>query len=75
MEGSSAARQTSITVTVYAVGGGVRRRAGTAASHPRPHRRGDQAGAGSAEQIAERFAEILEPGLTDYIVLQSRSAT
>ena len=28
------------------------------------------AGAGTADQIAERFAGILEPGLTDYIVLQ-----
>jgi alkanesulfonate monooxygenase SsuD/methylene tetrahydromethanopterin reductase-like flavin-dependent oxidoreductase (luciferase family) len=28
------------------------------------------AGAGTAEQIAERFAGILEPGRTDYIVLQ-----
>jgi alkanesulfonate monooxygenase SsuD/methylene tetrahydromethanopterin reductase-like flavin-dependent oxidoreductase (luciferase family) len=28
------------------------------------------AGAGTAEQITERFAGILEPGLTDYIVLQ-----
>jgi alkanesulfonate monooxygenase SsuD/methylene tetrahydromethanopterin reductase-like flavin-dependent oxidoreductase (luciferase family) len=28
------------------------------------------AGAGTADQIAERFAAILEPGLTDYIVLQ-----
>jgi alkanesulfonate monooxygenase SsuD/methylene tetrahydromethanopterin reductase-like flavin-dependent oxidoreductase (luciferase family) len=27
-------------------------------------------GAGTADQIAERFAAILEPGLTDYIVLQ-----
>ena len=29
-----------------------------------------QAGAGTAEQIKDRFAAILEPGLTDYIVLQ-----
>lgn len=29
-----------------------------------------QAGAGTADQIAERFAAILEPGLIDYIVLQ-----
>ena len=28
------------------------------------------AGAGTVDQIAERFAGILEPGLTDYIVLQ-----
>jgi alkanesulfonate monooxygenase SsuD/methylene tetrahydromethanopterin reductase-like flavin-dependent oxidoreductase (luciferase family) len=28
------------------------------------------AGAGTVAQIAERFAGILEPGLTDYIVLQ-----
>ena len=28
------------------------------------------AGAGTAEQIKDRFAGILEPGLTDYIVLQ-----
>jgi alkanesulfonate monooxygenase SsuD/methylene tetrahydromethanopterin reductase-like flavin-dependent oxidoreductase (luciferase family) len=28
------------------------------------------AGAGTPDQIAERFAAILEPGLTDYIVLQ-----
>ena len=28
------------------------------------------AGAGTPDQIAERFAGILEPGLTDYIVLQ-----
>ena len=28
------------------------------------------AGAGTAKQITERFAGILEPGLTDYIVLQ-----
>ncbi len=28
------------------------------------------AGAGTVDQIAERFAAILEPGLTDYIVLQ-----
>ncbi|HSB87203.1 MAG TPA: hypothetical protein VLD86_12875, partial [Ilumatobacteraceae bacterium] len=28
------------------------------------------AGAGTAEQIKDRFAAILEPGLTDYIVLQ-----
>jgi alkanesulfonate monooxygenase SsuD/methylene tetrahydromethanopterin reductase-like flavin-dependent oxidoreductase (luciferase family) len=28
------------------------------------------AGAGTADQIAERFAAILEPGLIDYIVLQ-----
>jgi hypothetical protein len=28
------------------------------------------AGAGTAEQITERLAGILEPGLTDYIVLQ-----
>ena len=29
-----------------------------------------RAGAGTPDQIAERFAAILEPGLTDYIVLQ-----
>jgi hypothetical protein len=29
-----------------------------------------RAGAGTAEQIKDRFAAILEPGLTDYIVLQ-----
>ena len=29
-----------------------------------------QFGAGTAEQIKDRFAAILEPGLTDYIVLQ-----
>jgi alkanesulfonate monooxygenase SsuD/methylene tetrahydromethanopterin reductase-like flavin-dependent oxidoreductase (luciferase family) len=28
------------------------------------------AGAGTAEQIKDRFAEVLAPGLTDYIVLQ-----
>ena len=28
------------------------------------------AGAGTADQIAERFAAILEPGLIDYIALQ-----
>ena len=28
------------------------------------------AGAGTAEQIKDRFAAILEPGLTDYLVLQ-----
>ena len=27
-------------------------------------------GAGTAEQIAERFAAILEPGLADYVALQ-----
>ena len=27
-------------------------------------------GAGTAEQIKDRFAAVLEPGLTDYIVLQ-----
>ena len=27
-------------------------------------------GAGTAEQIKDRFAAILEPGLTDYLVLQ-----
>ena len=30
-----------------------------------------RAGAGTPDQIAERFAAILEPGLTDYIVLQT----
>ena len=29
-----------------------------------------QPGAGTTEQITERFASILEPGLIDYIVLQ-----
>jgi hypothetical protein len=29
-----------------------------------------QFGAGTAEQIKDRFAAVLEPGLTDYLVLQ-----
>ncbi len=29
-----------------------------------------KAGAGTPDQIAERLAEILEPGLTDHIVFQ-----
>jgi alkanesulfonate monooxygenase SsuD/methylene tetrahydromethanopterin reductase-like flavin-dependent oxidoreductase (luciferase family) len=34
------------------------------------HEEAINAGAGTPEQIAERFAAILEPGLIDYIVLQ-----
>jgi alkanesulfonate monooxygenase SsuD/methylene tetrahydromethanopterin reductase-like flavin-dependent oxidoreductase (luciferase family) len=49
---------------------GVRRGDEAPAQHPRPHRGRDRAGAGTPGQIAERFAGILEPGLTDYLVLQ-----
>ena len=42
----------------------------TARGHPRHHRGRHHAGAGVPDQIAERFAAILESGLVDHIALQ-----